>query len=131
LALALPGCQAIWGRQEPGCEQKRLISALVGWGAGAEPLRPEVVGSGSEKYAYKLDCCPVCRRYLRPGRAAEALCIVGDSHPLEDRDIHDPGRLGGGIRQRREARPLRAALSDRLTMSSVSRANGEHWSWWD
>jgi len=53
----------------------------------------------SEKYAYKLDWAVLFAALSRgQGEAGRALCDGGDFNiALEDRDIHDPGRLGGGI----------------------------------
>jgi len=87
------------GAAGPLSEQKRLISALVDGVRVLNLYVPNGSALGSEKYAYKLDWLSCLRRYLEAqGEQAEALCMVGDFNiALEDRDIHDPGRLGGGI----------------------------------
>jgi exodeoxyribonuclease-3 len=89
----------------------------------------------SEKYAYKLEWLACLQRYLEAGAAeGEPLAMVGDFNiALEAQDIHDPGRLEGGIMaSEAERQALRGALGDRL--SDVFRlfepASG-HWSWWD
>jgi exodeoxyribonuclease III len=116
-------------------EQKRVISALV---EGIRVLNlyvPNGSGLKSEKYAYKLEWLACLGRYLAAqAEQGEELCVVGDFNiALEDRDIHDPARLSGGIMASEPERlALRTALGGRLhdVFRLFEPASG-HWSWWD
>ena len=122
--------------QAPGLgEQKRVISARV---EGVRVLNlyvPNGSSLRSEKYTYKLEWLACLKRYLSAQEAeGEPLVMVGDFNiALEDRDIHDPGRLTGGIMaSEAERRALRDALGDRLEDGfRLFEADSGHWSWWD
>jgi exodeoxyribonuclease-3 len=116
-------------------EQKRVISARIEGLRVLDLYVPNGSSLKSEKYAYKLEWLACLRRYLAAqAREAEPLVMLGDFNiALEDRDIHDPGRLGGGIMaSEAERRALRDALGDRLAdaFRLFEPATG-HWSWWD
>ena len=116
-------------------EQKRVISAVV---EGIRVLNlyvPNGSALTSDKYAYKLEWLACLGRYLAvQAGEGEELCLVGDFNiALEDRDIHDPARLGGGIMASEpERQALSAALGGRLhdAFRLFEPASG-HWSWWD
>ena len=116
-------------------EQKRVISARV------EGLRilnlyvPNGSSLRSEKYTYKLQWLQCLHRYLKAQeRQGEPLVMVGDFNIApEDRDIHDPERLRGGIMASdAERTALRDLLDERLAdVFRLFEPDGGHWSWWD
>jgi len=122
--------------QAPGLgEQKRVISARV---EGLRVLNlyvPNGSSLGSEKYAYKLEWLACLQRYLAAQEEqGEQLVMVGDFNiALEARDIHDPGRLTGGIMaSEAERQALRSALGERLVDGfRLFETGAGHWSWWD
>jgi exodeoxyribonuclease-3 len=116
-------------------EQKRLLSARI------EGLRllnlyvPNGSSLHSDKYPYKLRWLACLKRYLEvQQRQGEPLVMLGDFNIApEDRDIHDPGRLTGGIMA---SEPERQALRELLDggLQDVFRLfepGSGHWSWWD
>jgi exodeoxyribonuclease-3 len=127
----LPGDPAAAGLSE----QKRVISARIEGLRVLDLYVPNGSSLKSEKYAYKLEWLACLRRYLAAqAQEGEPLVMLGDFNiALEDRDIHDPGRLAGGIMASEpERRALRDALGDRLAdaFRLFEPATG-HWSWWD
>lgn len=116
-------------------EQKRVISARI------EGLRllnlyvPNGSSLKSEKYAYKLAWLACLERYVSSLQAqGEPLVMVGDFNiALDDRDIHDPARLSGGIMASDAERlALRRVLDERLDDAFRLFESGTgHWSWWD
>jgi exodeoxyribonuclease-3 len=116
-------------------EQKRVLSARV------EGLRllnlyvPNGSALRSDKYAYKLRWLHCLQRYLQAQEAqGEPLVMVGDFNiGLEDRDLHDPERLRGGIMaSEAERMALRDLLGERLVdVFRVFEPDSGHWSWWD
>ena len=125
--------------RDPGAgalsEQKRVISALVEGIRVINLYVPNGSGLKSEKYGYKLEWLACLGRYLAAqAEQGEDLCVVGDFNiALEDRDIHDPARLSGGIMASEPERlALRTALGERLhdVFRLFEPASG-HWSWWD
>jgi exodeoxyribonuclease-3 len=116
-------------------EQKRVISALIDGVRILNLYVPNGSSLRSEKYSYKLDWLACLQRYLTAQEAeGDPLVMVGDFNiALEDRDIHDPDRLSGGIMASdAERQALQAALGDRLhdVFRSFEAGSG-HWSWWD
>ncbi|MCP9799438.1 exodeoxyribonuclease III [Synechococcus sp. RedBA-s] len=116
-------------------EQKRVISARI---EGVRVLNlyvPNGSSLQSEKYAYKLEWLACLRRYLDVQDAdGDPLCMVGDFNiALDDRDIHDPQRLSGGIMASDHERDaLRLALDERLAdVFRLFEPDTGHWSWWD
>jgi exodeoxyribonuclease-3 len=116
-------------------EQKRVISACIAGIRVLDLYVPNGSSLGSEKYAYKLEWLACLRRYLlAQAEQAEPLLMLGDFNiALEDRDIHDPDRLSGGIMASEpERQALRAALGDRLEDGfRLFEPDRGHWSWWD
>lgn len=116
-------------------EQKRVISARV------EGLRilnlyvPNGSSLRSDKYTYKLEWLQCLHRYLEAQeQQGEPLVMVGDFNIApEDRDIHDPERLRGGIMASdAEREALRALLGERLAdVFRLFEPDSGHWSWWD
>lgn len=116
-------------------EQKRVLSARI------EGLRilnlyvPNGSSLRSDKYTYKLQWLQCLHRYLQvQERQGEPLVMVGDFNIApEDRDIHDPERLRGGIMASdAERSALRAVLGERLTdVFRLFETDSGHWSWWD
>ncbi|MFY8149255.1 MAG: exodeoxyribonuclease III [Prochlorococcaceae cyanobacterium] len=116
-------------------EQKRVLSASI---EGVRVLNlyvPNGSSLQSDKYPYKLAWLGCLRRYLEvQERQGEPLCMVGDFNIApEDRDLHDPQRLNGGIMAsppEREA--LQAVLGERLVdVFRVFEPEAGLWSWWD
>jgi exodeoxyribonuclease-3 len=131
LEALLPGDNAAGALSE----QKRVISALV---EGIRVLNlyvPNGSGLKSEKYGYKLEWLACLGRYLAAqAEQGEELCLVGDFNiALEDRDIHDPARLSGGIMASEPERlALRTALGEGLhDVFRLFEPASDHWSWWD
>jgi exodeoxyribonuclease-3 len=116
-------------------EQKRVLSARI------EGLRilnlyvPNGSSLRSEKYTYKLQWLQCLHRYLAAQeRQGEPLVMVGDFNIApEDRDIHDPERLRGGIMASdAERAALTTVLDGRLAdVFRLFEADSGHWSWWD
>jgi exodeoxyribonuclease-3 len=116
-------------------EQKRVLSARI------EGLRilnlyvPNGSSLRSDKYTYKLQWLTCLRRYLEvQERQGEPLVMVGDFNIApEDRDIHDPERLRGGIMASdAERSALRTVLGERLVdVFRLFEPDSGHWSWWD
>ena len=116
-------------------EQKRVLSARI------EGLRilnlyvPNGSSLRSDKYTYKLQWLQCLHRYLEvQERQGEPLVMVGDFNIApEDRDIHDPERLSGGIMASdAERSALRALLGERLAdVFRLFEPESGHWSWWD
>lgn len=130
-AAQLPGD----GEAEELGEQKRVISARI---EGVRVLNlyvPNGSSLASDKYAYKLRWLGCLRRYLEAQeQEGDPLCMVGDFNiGLEDRDIHDPERLRGGIMaSEAERAALTVALGSRLVdVFRVFEPASGHWSWWD
>jgi exodeoxyribonuclease-3 len=116
-------------------EQKRVISALV---EGVRVLNlyvPNGSALGSDKYRYKLQWLACLKRYLAAqAERGEPLCMVGDFNiGPEDRDLHDPGRLSGGIMASEpERQALSTLLGERLVDAfRLFEPGAGHWSWWD
>jgi exodeoxyribonuclease-3 len=116
-------------------EQKRVISARI---EGVRVLNlyvPNGSALSSEKYAYKLRWLNCLGRYLEALELeGDPLCMVGDFNiALEDRDLHDPGRLTGGIMaSEAERSALTGALNGRLSdVFRIFEPGSGHWSWWD
>lgn len=116
-------------------EQKRVISARVDGLRVLDLYVPNGSSLKSEKYAYKLEWLACLKRYLAAQAAeGEPLLMLGDFNiALEDRDLHDPDRLSGGIMaSEAERRALREVLGKGLSdaFRLFEPASG-HWSWWD
>ena len=116
-------------------EQKRVISALIDGIRVLNLYVPNGSSLSSEKYDYKLEWLNCLKRYLQiQEEQGDPLCMVGDFNiGPEDRDLHDPQRLTGGIMA---SAPEREALQD-VTGDRLSDAfrlfepAAGHWSWWD
>ena len=116
-------------------EQKRVLSARI------EGLRilnlyvPNGSSLRSDKYSYKIAWLQCLHRYLTAQeRQGEPLVMVGDFNIApEDRDIHDPERLRGGIMASdAERQALRTVLGERLAdVFRLFEPDSGHWSWWD
>jgi len=120
--------------QELG-EQKRVISARIAGLRVLDLYVPNGSSVGSAKYDYKLAWLACLERYLaEQEQQGEPLVMVGDFNIApEDRDIHDPARLSGGIMaSEAERQALRQVLGQRLEdgFRLFEPASG-HWSWWD
>ena len=116
-------------------EQKRVISALLDGVRVVNLYVPNGSSLKSEKYPYKLSWLACLKRYLdAQAERGEPLCMVGDFNIApENRDMHDPDRLNGGIMATQaERQALTAALGDRLAdVFRVFEPDAGHWSWWD
>ena len=116
-------------------EQKRVISASLQGVRVVNLYVPNGSSLTSDKYTYKLRWLSCLQRYLQAARERhEPLCVVGDFNiGLEDRDIHDPERLAGGIMATEAERcALRLALGDAMEdVFRVFEPDAGHWSWWD
>jgi exodeoxyribonuclease-3 len=116
-------------------EQKRVISARI---EGLRVLNlyvPNGASVNSEKYGYKLAWLGCLKRYLAAQEAeGDPLVMVGDFNIApEDRDLHDPDRLTGGIMASEpERQALRELLGERLIDAfRLFEPEAGHWSWWD
>lgn len=116
-------------------DQKRVISALVDGIRVINLYVPNGSSLTSDKYSYKLKWIACLERYLRGAESRdEPLCIVGDFNiGPEDRDLHDPGRLTGGIMaSEAERRALAEALGGNVKDAfRLFESGSGHWSWWD
>jgi len=116
-------------------EQKRVISARVEGLRILDLYVPNGSSTSSDKYTYKLEWLACLRRYVDAQQAeGEPLVMVGDFNIApEDRDLHDPERLSGGIMASDpERQALRAVLGERLHDAfRVFEPAAGHWSWWD
>ncbi|WP_320674286.1 exodeoxyribonuclease III [Prochlorococcus sp. MIT 1341] len=116
-------------------KQKRVISALI------EDIRvvnlyvPNGSDLKSDKYKYKLSWLKCLKRYLlEQAKRNEPLCLLGDFNiALEDRDIHNPDRLSGGIMaSAAERESLQRIISNDLKdVFRIFESESNHWSWWD
>jgi exodeoxyribonuclease-3 len=116
-------------------EQKRVLSARI---EGLRVLNlyvPNGSSLRSDKYAYKLRWLQCLGRYLEEQqRQGEPLVMLGDFNIApEDRDIHDPERLRGGIMASdAEREALSGLLGERLAdVFRLFEPDSGHWSWWD
>ena len=87
-------------------------------------------------YRYKLAWLACLERYLAALRQSseEPLLMLGDFNIApEDRDLHDPTRLSGGIMASdAERQALRTITSDQLADAfRLFEPQAGHWSWWD
>ena len=115
-------------------EQKRVISALVDNIRVVNLYVPNGSSLVSEKYSYKLKWLQCLERYLAAqAKRKEPLCLVGDFNiALEDRDIHNPKKLTGGIMASiPEREMLQKALGSLQDVFRVFEQESGHWSWWD
>ena len=116
-------------------QQKRVISALLDGVRVVNLYVPNGSSVNSEKYHYKLSWLACLKRYIEAqSERSEPLCMVGDFNIApENRDIHDPEQLNGGIMATAAERgALNAALGDRLAdVFRVFEPDAGHWSWWD
>lgn len=117
-------------------EQKRLISARIDGLRVLNLYVPNGSALNSDKYLYKLAWLACLERYLRALRqgSEEPLIMLGDFNIApEDRDIHDPARLSGGIMaSEAERQGLRALTADQLADAfRMFESQAGHWSWWD
>jgi len=112
-------------------DQKRVISALIDGVRVVNLYVPNGASLKSPKYAYKLEWL-ACLEALRC--QGDPLVVVGDFNiALEDRDMHAPERLSGGIMASdAERQALRQALGPELIdVFRVFEPASGHWSWWD
>ena len=116
-------------------EQKRLISARIEGLRVLDLYVPNGSSLKSDKYTYKLAWLGCLRRYLDvQERQGEPLVMVGDFNIApEDRDLHDPQRLTGGIMASDAERQALAALLGERLIDAFRLFESEcgHWSWWD
>ncbi len=116
-------------------QQKRVISALLDGIRIVNVYVPNGSSINSEKYNYKIKWLNCLKAYLHSlSKRNEPLCLVGDFNiALEDKDIHNPKKLSGGIMASLEERELlQSLLSDRLVdIFRVFEQGHDHWSWWD
>ncbi len=116
-------------------QQKRIISTLINGIRFINVYVPNGSSLNSEKYNYKLEWLKCLKDYLNfPENRGEPLCILGDFNiALEDKDIHNPERLSGGIMASKEERnALRHVLGERLEdIFRIFEQDTNHWSWWD
>ena len=116
-------------------EQKRVISARIEGLRVLDLYVPNGSSLSSDKYAYKLQWLACLERYLAvQAQQGEPLLMLGDFNIApEDRDIHDPARLSGGIMASDAERlALNRVLGDRLADAfRLFEPEAGHWSWWD
>ncbi len=116
-------------------EQKRVISGLINEIRVVNLYVPNGSALDSDKYHYKLEWLECLERYLRAAEhRGEPLCVLGDFNVApEDRDIHSPERLSGGIMaSNAERQALKNALGEELEdVFRIFEPDSNHWSWWD
>ena len=116
-------------------EQKRVMSALIDGIRIVNLYVPNGSALKSPKFNYKLEWLACLHKYLeKQNQRDEPLCVVGDFNiALEDKDIHDPNRLSGGIMaSAAEREALQKVLGSRLhDVFRIFEPNSNHWSWWD
>ncbi len=116
-------------------DQKRVISALVNDIRVVNLYVPNGSSIASDKYQYKIQWLSCLSRYLNSQKLRdEPLCVLGDFNiAMEDRDMHSPERLRGGIMASElEQEKLRSVLQDRLhDVFRLFEGDTNHWSWWD
>ncbi len=116
-------------------DQKRVISALLNDIRVVNLYVPNGSAVGSEKYKYKLEWLACLKRYLNEqAKRDEPLCVLGDFNiALEDKDIHNPKRLAGGIMaSQAERESLKDLLGERHQDAfRLFESESDHWSWWD
>jgi exodeoxyribonuclease-3 len=120
-------------------EQKRVIAATVGNGAGAMRIVCAYVPNGqavdSDKYRYKLEWLAAFHNWIRSelGRNS-GLAVLGDYNIAPaDEDVHDPKAWEGQVlcspREREAFRNLRAlGLKDSFRMFTQQEKS---FTWWD
>ena len=115
--------------------QKRVISALLDGIRVVNLYVPNGSELGSDKYQYKITWLNCLKRYLEePKSRNEPLCILGDFNiALEDKDIHNPSKLSGGIMASKlERNSLQDALGRELQdVFRLFEQDTNHWSWWN
>ena len=115
--------------------QKRLISGLIKGIRIVNVYVPNGSGLDSPKYSYKLHWIECLKEYLNTIRKREEpICLLGDFNiALEDKDIHNPEKLSGGLMASiRERKALRAAINGELDdVFRVFENESDFWSWWD
>ncbi len=116
-------------------KQKRIISAVIDGIRVINVYVPNGSSLDSEKFNYKIEWLEYLNKYLKSqSKRAEPLCLLGDFNiALEDRDIHNPKKLSGGIMASPKEREL---LSNLLTNGlkdafRLFEQDSDHWSWWD
>ena len=123
------------GAAQTLAEQKRVISARIEGLRVLDLYVPNGSSLSSDKYAYKLQWLACLERYLAvQAQQGEPLLMLGDFNIApEDRDIHDPARLSGGIMASDAERlALNRVLGDRLADAfRLFEPEAGHWSWWD
>ncbi len=116
-------------------EQKRIISGLINDIRVINLYVPNGSALNTDKYQYKLAWLKCLERYLRePEKRGEQLCVLGDFNIApEDKDIHSPERLSGGIMaSNAERHALQKALGGGLEdVFRIFEPETNHWSWWD
>ncbi len=116
-------------------EQKRVISALIENIRVVNLYVPNGSDLKSDKYKYKLEWLKCLQRYLlEQAKRNEPLCLLGDFNiALEDRDIHSPERLSGGIMASSQEREALGKVieNDLKDVFRIFEHDTNHWSWWD
>ena len=116
-------------------DQKRIISALCMGIRVVNVYVPNGSSLSSEKYTYKIKWLNCLKKYLEgPSERFEPLCVLGDFNIApEDRDIHNPEKLCGGLMASEQERiALKGLLNNKLEdVFRVFEPETGHWSWWD
>ena len=116
-------------------DQKRIISALCMGIRVVNVYVPNGSSLSSEKYTYKIKWLNCLKKYLEgPSERFEPLCVLGDFNIApEDRDIHNPEKLCGGLMASEQERiALKDLLNNKLEdVFRVFEPETGHWSWWD
>tara|TARA_Y100001968_G_scaffold41822_1_gene31877 strand:- start:4499 stop:5335 length:837 start_codon:yes stop_codon:yes gene_type:complete len=115
--------------------QARTMSALINGVRVVNVYVPNGSELNSEKYIYKIKWLNCLTRYLEvQSHRNEPLCLLGDFNIApEDRDIHSPERIKGGLMASpQERETLKQVLGGRLEdIFRIFEQSGNHWSWWD
>ena len=116
-------------------DQKRIISCLIDGIRVVNVYVPNGSSLTSSKYEYKINWLKSLNRYLKSQELREEpLCLLGDFNiAIDDRDIHNPNRLSGGIMaSNKERSGLIDIIGDKLKDAfRIFESESNHWTWWD
>ena len=116
-------------------EQKRVISCILNGVRVINVYVPNGSSINSDKYRYKIKWLNYLKSYLKkPFSKNEPICLLGDFNIApEDKDIHSPDRLSGGIMASElERKALEQITQNQLhDVFRIFEQETNHWSWWD
>ena len=121
--------------QEKFQSQKRIISCLIKGVRVVNIYVPNGSEIDSDKYFYKVEWLNLLNEYLiNQSKREEPLVLLGDFNiALEDRDIHSPEKLSGGIMASSLERELLTKILEPRLLDSfrIFEQDTNYWSWWN